>query len=161
MKCWTNSPSKTFTDYFQCMSECNVGSTSALRVGGYQTSQLDSSQAARGYIHICKSKHFSKKSKIRSCCLKEAAWYSFGQTCGLSTYTQTNRRHKQVHTHWLKCIWLQSFASTAVLSEESTAELCLNVRMHFSSVSLIRLHHSSMLWDSCINMSWPFSSLLT
>lgn len=26
MKCWTNSPSETFTDYSHCKSECNLGS---------------------------------------------------------------------------------------------------------------------------------------
>lgn len=33
----------------------------------------------------------------------------------------------------------------------------LNVRMLFSPVSLnLGLYRGSMLWDSCINMSWPF-----
>lgn len=76
---------------------------------------------------------WKSKTGLQLLGLKEEAWYLFGQRCNPRVFTQFNKQ-AYTGTQWLECIWVHSVASAVALSEE--AELCLNVRMYFSSVSL-------------------------
>lgn len=127
MKCWTNSPSKTFTDYSWRSSQCNVGSTHVVCAALHQLLRIRSQHSGFRYARDNACHVFKVKFN--------PFWLNWGGFFFLSDCIADNVTNRP-HPNTLIEMYLIAQRPTEALSKG--AELCLKVWMYFSSVSLTR-----------------------